>query len=371
MTIPTHPSHLSSKPAVTPKLLQPTRLKGLEVRNRAVMSPMCMYSAQDGLANDFHLAHYGSMALGGVGLILLEATAVSPEGRISPADLGLWADEHIAPLGHITDFAHKYGAQIGVQLAHAGRKASTYRPSDGHGALSLERGGWQVYGPSDLPYNESYPQPQAMTPDDIANLPGMFAAAARRAETAGFDVVEVHAAHGYLLHQFLSPLSNTRTDDYGGSFENRIRLPLEVIRAVRHAWPEHMPMLVRLSATDWVEGGWDIEQTCQLAKILRNEGVTLLDISSGGLDPRQQIPVEPLYQVPLAHQVKQAAPELDVMAVGLIETPMQAEQILQEGMADWVALGRALLRDPHWPQRAAREFGIEPALPDPYARAGW
>lgn len=373
MTIPTHPHHRSDDSIVTPKLLQAARMKGLELRNRVVVSPMCMYSAKDGtgLANDFHLVHYGSLALGGAGLILTEATAVTPEGRISPYDLGLWSDEQIGPLGHITDFAHAHGAKIGVQLAHAGRKASTHRPSDGKGAISAERGGWSVVGPSAQPYSEYYPVPREMTAEEIAALPATFAAAARRAEIAGFDTVEIHAAHGYLLHQFLSPLSNARTDEYGGPFENRTRLLLEVVRAVREAWPEHLPLLVRLSATDWVEGGWDAAQTVDLAKILRYEGVDVLDVSSGGLDPRQQIAVEPLYQVPFAGQIKRAAPELEVMTVGLIDTPMQAEQVLQEGLADWVALGRALLRDPHWPQRAAREFGLVPELPQSYARAGW
>lgn len=371
MTIPTHPQHRSEDPVVTPKLLQSARMKALELANRIAVSPMCMYQAQNGLANDFHLVHYGSFALGGAGLILLEATAVSPEGRISAYDLGLWSDDQTLPLGHITDFAHRHGAKIGVQLAHAGRKASTHRPGDGQGALSEERGGWEVIAPSAAAYSEHYPRPREMTAEEIAATPAVFAAAARRAEVAGFDAVEIHAAHGYLLHQFLSPLSNARTDAYGGSFENRTRLLLEVVRAVREVWPEHLPLLVRISATDWVEGGWDTEQSAELAKILRFEGVDVLDVSSGGLDPRQNIAVEPLYQVPFAQALKQAAPELDVMTVGLIDTPMQAEQVLQEGMADWVALGRALLRDPHWPQRAAREFGIAPALPQPYARAGW
>ncbi|MFC6617565.1 NADH:flavin oxidoreductase/NADH oxidase [Deinococcus radiophilus] len=371
MTIPTHPTHRSDDPIVTPQLLQGARMKGLELRNRIAVSPMCMYSAKDGLANDFHMVHYGQFALGGAGLILMEATAVSPEGRISAHDLGLWSDDQIGPLGHITDFAHAHGSKIGVQLAHAGRKASTHRPGDGHGAISLERGGWEVIAASEGAYSENYPRARAMTTEEVAAAPAVFAAAARRAEVAGFDTVEIHAAHGYLLHQFLSPLSNDRTDEYGGSFENRTRLLVDTVRAVREVWPEHLPLLVRISATDWVEGGWDLEQSVALAKVLRYEGADVLDVSSGGLDPRQQIPVEPLYQAPLAHRIKQEAPELGVMAVGLIETPMQAEQLLQEGMADWVALGRAMLRDPHWPQRAAREFGIAPELPQQYGRAGW
>lgn len=363
-TVPTQSTSL-------PLLLTPLKLRSLTLSNRIVVSPMCMYSSQNGLANDFHLVHLGQFALGGAGLIFSEATAVSPEGRISPEDLGLWDDEQIVPLGRITDFIHRAGGLIGVQLAHAGRKASTFAPWRGQGAVPVEAGGWQVIGPSDTPYNVSYPQPVAMTVDDIRRVTSDFAAAAQRALMAGFDVVEIHAAHGYLLHQFLSPLANARTDEYGGSFENRVRFLLEVVRAVRSTWPMHLPLFVRVSATDWAPGGWDAEQTVQLAGLLRFEGVDVLDVSSGGLTPMQQIKAGPLYQVPFAARVKQAVPDLLVMAVGMIDTPAQAEQVLEEGSADLIALARAFLRDPHWPQRAAREFGLKPTLPDVYARAGW
>ncbi|WP_102125038.1 NADH:flavin oxidoreductase/NADH oxidase [Deinococcus planocerae] len=357
--------------ATPPLLLTPLKLRSLTLPNRAVVSPMCMYSAQNGLANDFHLTHLGQFALGGAGLIFTEATAVSPEGRISPEDLGLWTDEQIVPLGHITDFVHRFGGLIGVQLAHAGRKASTSAPWRGRGAVPAEAGGWPVIGPGEEAYNDAYPHPTAMTPDDIRRVTADFAAAARRAQMAGFDAVEIHAAHGYLLHQFLSPLANARADEYGGSFENRTRFLLEVVRAVRAAWPMHLPLFVRLSATDWAPGGWDADQTVTLARTLCFEGVDVLDVSSGGLTPAQQITPGPLYQAPFAARVRREVPDLLTMAVGLIDTPAQAEGVLQEGAADLVALGRPFLRDPHWPQRAAREFGLTPTLPDVYARAGW
>ncbi|MEF2277713.1 NADH:flavin oxidoreductase/NADH oxidase [Deinococcus sp. YIM 134068] len=357
--------------APTPRLFTPLKLRGLTLPNRAVVSPMCMYSSKHGLANDFHLVHLGQFALGGAGLIFTEATAVSPEGRISPEDLGLWTDEQIVPLGHITDLVHRYGGLIGVQLAHAGRKASTYAPWRGRGAVPVEAGGWQVVGPSDEPYNAAYPHPVALSAEDLRRVTADFAAATQRAQMAGFDVVEVHAAHGYLLHQFLSPLANLRTDEYGGSFENRTRLLLEVVRAVRGVWPMHLPLFVRVSATDWAPGGWDEEQTVALARLLRYEGVDVLDVSSGGLTPVQQITPGPLYQAPFAARVKAEVSDLHVMAVGMIDTPAQAEGLLQEGTADLVALARAFLRDPHWPQRAARELGMSPALPDVYGRAGW
>lgn len=357
--------------APLPLLFTPLKLHGVTLPNRAVVSPMCMYSSKAGLANDFHLVHLGQFALGGAGLILMEATAVSPEGRISPEDLGLWADEHIVPLGHITDFIHRVGGLIGVQLAHAGRKASTYAPSRGRGAVPPEAGGWTVIGPGEEAFQITYPRPTAMTVDDIRRVTADFVAAARRAQMAGFDAVEIHAAHGYLLHQFLSPLSNPRTDEYGGPFENRVRFLLEVVRAVRGVWPMHLPLFVRVSATDWAEGGWNLEETVQLATLLRLEGVDVLDVSSGGLTPAQQITAGPLYQVPFAAQVRAAVPDLHVMAVGLIETPGQAEQVLGDGAADLTALGRVFLRDPHWVQRAARELGLTPTVPEVYGRAGW
>ena len=370
MTVPSAPAPQPASPAA-PLLFTPLKLRSLELPNRVVVSPMCTYSATDGVANEFHLVHLGQYALGGAGLILAEATAVSPEGRISPEDLGLWDDRQIVPLGHITDFVHQHGGHIGVQLAHAGRKASTYAPWRGKGAVPAELGGWQVIGPDENSFHDLFPTPAMMGADELRGVVDAFSAAARRAQIAGFDAVEVHAAHGYLLHQFLSPLANTRTDDYGGSFENRTRLLLEVVRAVRHVWPAHLPLFVRLSATDWAEGGWDLEQTVQLSKLLKYEGVDVLDISSGGLTPTQQIEVGPGYQVPFAAAVSRAETEISVMAVGLIETGTQAEAILQAGDADLIALGRPFLRDPHWTQRAARELGLRPASIDQYARAGW
>lgn len=358
-------------PDSTPLLFQPLKLHELLLPNRVVVSPMCMYSAQGGLANEFHLVHLGQFALGGAGLIFTEATAVLPEGRISIDDLGLWDDAQMVQLGHITDFVHKYGSKIGVQLAHAGRKASTFAPWKGKGWLPAEQGGWVVSGPDSHAYNEEFGVPQILSLDELHNIVEAFAQAARRAQMAGFDAVEIHAAHGYLLHQFLSPLSNTRTDEYGGTFENRIRLLLEVVRAVYNVWPKHLPLFVRVSATDWAEGGWDLEQTTELAKRLDQEGVCVLDVSSGGLTPAQQIQVGPLYQVPFAQHIKAQVPGLHVMTVGMIDTPQQAEEILETGQADLIALARALLRDPHWPQRAAHELGLKAALPNAYARAGW
>ncbi|BBN95028.1 NADPH dehydrogenase [Deinococcus grandis] len=352
-----------------PLLFQPLKLRDVTLPNRVVVSPMCMYSAQGGLANDFHLVHLGQYALAGTGLIFTEATAVSPEGRISPEDLGLWEDRQITPLGRVTDFVHAQGGVIGVQLAHAGRKASTYAPWRGRGAVPPERGGWDVIGPDATAYNESFPQPHAMTGEDISGLVGAFRQAARRAEIAGFDVVEIHAAHGYLLHQFLSPLANSRTDDYGGTFENRTRLVLEVTRAVRDVWPHHKPLFVRLSATDWAPGGWDESQTVVLAGLLAREGVDVLDLSSGGLTPEQQITPAPGYQTPFAAQVKAAVPDLTVMTVGMIDTPERAEGILRNGDADLIALARPMLGDPHWVQAAARDLGAAHPLPAPYARS--
>ena len=351
-----------------PKLFAPLKLRDLTLKNRVVVSPMCMYSSKNGFANDFHLAHLGSFALGGAGLILTEASAVSPEGRITPDDLGLWNDDHIPALGKIVDLAHAQHALIGTQLAHAGRKASTHAPWRGHGAVSPEQGGWQVVGPDAHAYSGSYSTPKAMTGDDIQKVIADFVAATRRAVMAGFDVVEVHAAHGYLLHQFLSPLSNSRTDEYGGSFENRVRLTLEVSRAVRDAFPSHLPVLVRVSASDWAAGGWTPDETVELARLLMEIGIDVLDVSSGGLTADQKIEVGPGYQLPFAERVKRET-GMVTMAVGMITNPQQAETLLERGQADLVALARELLRDPHWPQRAASELGTKMDVPDQYARA--
>ena len=349
-------------------LLSPLRLQSLTLKNRVVVSPMCMYSAQDGLANDFHLVHLGRYALGGAGLILTEATAVTPEGRISPDDLGLWDDQQIGPLARVVDFVHQHGALIGVQLAHAGRKASTYAPWKGSGVVPPEAGGWEVLGPDEHAYSPRYSLPRPMSSDDITDLIAAFVASARRAMIAGFDAVEIHAAHGYLLHQFLSPLSNSRLDRYGGSLENRARLLLDVTRAVRKVWPAHLPLLVRLSATDWAPGGWDIEQTVEVARMLSDEGVNVVDVSSGGLTPEQQIVPAPGYQVPFAERLKQDT-DLNVMAVGLITDAEQAEQILQGKQADLVALAREFLRDPHFVQDAALHFGEPVTASAQYQRA--
>lgn len=351
-----------------PLLFTPIKLQGLTLPNRVVVSPMCMYSAHNGLANDFHLVHLGQYALAGTGLIIAEATAVSPEGRISPEDLGLWDDAQIAPLGRITDFIHSMGGRIGLQLAHAGRKASTFAPWRAKGAVPPEQGGWAVIGPDSTPFSDVYPVPTAMTTAEIARVVQAFAVAARRAEIAGFDALEIHAAHGYLLHQFMSPLSNSRTDEYGGPFAHRVRFMLEVVRAVRDLWPHHKPLFVRLSATDWAEGGWDAEQTVELAGLLDREGVDVLDISSGGLTPAQILTPGPAYQTPFAAQVKRAVPEMRVMTVGLIDSPERAEGILQNSEADLIALARPLLGDPHWVQYAAVKLGVKAGVVPQYQR---
>ncbi|WP_052351545.1 NADH:flavin oxidoreductase/NADH oxidase, partial [Deinococcus pimensis] len=321
-------------------LFSPLALRDVTLPNRVVVSPMCMYSSREGYANDFHLVHLGQFALGGAGLIVTEATAVSPEGRISPEDLGIWRDEHVTKLADINDFVHKHGGRVAVQLAHAGRKASTFAPFRGRGGVPDELGGWEVVGPSALGFTDTYRRPRAMTVDDIAKVIADFASATRRSILAGFDAVEIHAAHGYLLHQFLSPLANDRTDEYGGSFENRARLLLEVTRAVRSAWPSHLPLLVRLSATDWAPGGWNEDDTVAVSRLLAAEGVDVVDVSSGGLTPEQRITVSPGYQVPFAARVKAEA-GVRTMAVGLIRDAAQAEEVVAGGSADLVAIARA------------------------------
>jgi len=351
-----------------PHLFEPLTLRGLTLRNRIVVSPMCQYSAHEGFVNDWHLVHLASRAVGGAGLVFTEATAVSPEGRISPEDLGIWDEVHAAPFERVARFVKGEGAAFGIQLAHAGRKASTKRPWDGHGAVAPEEGGWPVIAPSAAPFADNYPSPREMTLDDIRRVVDAFAQAAYRARRVGFDVAEVHAAHGYLLHEFLSPLSNTRTDEYGGSFENRIRLCLEVTQAVRTVWPEDLPLFVRISATDWTDGGWDVEQSVELARRLSSLGVDLIDCSTGGNVWTATIPVEPNFQVPYAQRIKRDA-GIATGAVGLITTPAQADAIIREGHADVVLLARELLRDPYWPLRAARELGQQVEWPSQYLRA--
>jgi len=335
-------------------LFEPLSLRGTHLPNRAWVAPMCQYSADDGLVGDWHLAHLGAFATGGFGLVMAEATAVVAEGRITSRDAGLYREDHVAAWRRVTDFAHERGAVVGVQLAHAGRKASTWWPwAEQQGYEPPSESGWATVGPSAVPF-PGLPTPAEMTAGQIAALPGLFAAAARRALAAGFDVVEVHAAHGYLLHEFLSPLSNTRTDEYGGSLENRMRLPLEVTRAVREAWPAERALLVRISATDWVDGGVTVAESAELAKELAVAGADLVDVSTGG-NVLVDIPVGPGYQVPAARAVREGA-GVPVSAVGLVTEPLQAEQILVDGAADAVMLGRAALREPRWALRAAHEL---------------
>jgi 2,4-dienoyl-CoA reductase-like NADH-dependent reductase (Old Yellow Enzyme family) len=351
-----------------PHLFDPLKIRDVIFSNRVFVSPMCEYSSTDGYANDWHFVHLGSRAVGGAGLVLTEASAVLPEGRISPQDLGIWKDDHIESLGRIVRFVHAQGSVAGMQLAHAGRKASTSRPWEGNRKLREEEGGWtNVVAPSAVPFSDSYPMPHALSVDGIQEIVDAFAAGARRAWEAGFRVIEIHAAHGYLIHEFLSPLSNQRSDAYGGSFENRTRILREAISAVRKVWPERAPLFVRISATDWVEGGWDIQQTVEVARQLKNLGADFIDCSSGG-NALTKIPVGPGYQTPFAEQIRR---EGGIMAgaVGMITSPSQAEQIVSAGQADAVLLARELLRDPYWPLRAARELGQPISWPVQYLRA--
>jgi 2,4-dienoyl-CoA reductase-like NADH-dependent reductase (Old Yellow Enzyme family) len=338
-------------------LFDPLTIRDITFANRVFVSPMCQYSSTDGYASDWHFVHLGSRAVGGAGLVLTEATAVLPEGRISPDDLGVWMDEHIERLARIARFIHEQGSAAGMQLAHAGRKASTYRPWAGHGRVPESEGGWDnVVAPSALAFADDYPMPQALSLDGIKNIISAFADAARRACEAGFRVIEIHAAHGYLIHEFLSPFSNQRTDVYGGSFENRTRILRQIVAAVRGAWPERVPLFVRISATDWIDGGWDIQQSVELARQLRDLGADLIDCSSGGNVARAMIPAGPGYQAPFAEQIRR---ETNILtgAVGMITSPIQAEHIIGTGQADAVIIARELLRDPYWPLRAARELG--------------
>ena len=350
-----------------PQLFEPLTLRGVTLKNRIVVSPMCQYSAVDGFANDWHLVHLGSRAVGGAALIIQEATAVSPEGRISPEDLGIWTDEQVPMLRRINAFIAAQGCVAGVQLAHAGRKASTYRPWTGAGEVPPGAGGWPVVGPGNAPFADNFPQPTALDAAGIQKVVADFRAATGRALVAGFQVIELHAAHGYLLHQFLSPLSNQRTDEYGGCFDNRVRLLLEVVAAVRAAWPAELPLLVRLSATDWTEGGWSADESVQLAALLKTRGVDLIDCSTGGNVPQAPIPVGPGYQVPFAARIRQEA-GIMTGAVGLITTPAEAEAILANGQADLVLLARAFLREPYFPLIAAQQLGIDVPWPAQYKR---
>jgi 2,4-dienoyl-CoA reductase-like NADH-dependent reductase (Old Yellow Enzyme family) len=349
-------------------LFSPFSVRDVTLRNRIAVSPMCEYSSVDGFANDWHVVHLGSRAVGGAALVLTEAIAVTAEGRISPADLGIWKDEHIDQLARIARFCNAQGAAWGTQLAHAGRKGSTKPPWEGTGAATHDAFG--VVGPSGEPFDATYPVPEPLDDAGITRILQAFVAAAQRTLDAGGTVIEVHGAHGYLIHQFLSPLINKRTDRYGGSFENRTRFALETVRSVRTVWPERLPLFVRLSSTDWAAGGWDIEQTVELARLLRDEGVDLIDASSGGAVPVPPgaMPVGPLYQTPFAERIRREA-GIATAAVGMITEPADADAIIAEGRADLVCLARELLRDPYWPIYAARALGAETAWPKQYGRA--
>lgn len=352
---------------MTSRLFEPLTLRGTTFPHRAWVSPMCQYSSVDGLASDWHLVHLGSFATGRAGLVLTEATAVAPEGRISPEDLGLWSDAHAEALAPVVDFVRGQGVPFGVQLAHAGRKASTYAPWRGQDSVPVDVGGWQTLAPSAEAFG-GYAVPRAMTETDLVRTRDAFVSAARRAHGLGVDTVELHYAHGYLMHEFLSPLSNLRSDRYGGSLENRMRYPLEVIDAVRAVWPDDKPLLMRISASDWVEGGWDVESSVTFAREAAARGVDLVDVSSAGNDPRQRVVLGPGYQVPFAARVRSEA-GVPTGAVGLITEPAQAEQVLAEGSADVVLLARAFLRDPHWALRAAHDLGADVTWPPQYLRA--
>lgn len=350
------------------RLFSPLKLRGVEFRNRVFVSPMCQYSSDDGVPTEWHFVHLGSRAVGGAGLVMVEATAVSPEGRISPADSGIWSDAHVEAFERITRFIAEQGAVPGIQLGHAGRKASTDVPWRGGRAVSDESGGWEPVAPSALSFSDRTRKPRTLSVEDIERIVDDFAAAAKRALAAGFRVVELHGAHGYLMHQFLSPLVNQRTDEYGGSLDNRMRFPLSVARAVREVWPDELPLFVRISGSDWVDGGWDLEQSVELARRLKELGVDLVDCSGGGAVPDARIPVGPGYQVPFAQAVRERA-GIATGAVGMITEPAQAEQIVATGQADAVLLARELLRNPYWPLSAAHALGADVQWPPQYQRA--
>jgi len=350
------------------RLFSPFRLRELAFKNRIFVSPMCQYSAVDGMPTDWHLVHLGSRAAGGAGLVMTEATAVSPEGRISPFDTGIWAPEQAAGFRNIARFIRRHGAVAGIQIAHAGRKASTDAPWHGGKPLAPGNGGWQPIAPSPVPFAEGYAVPREMTEAEMERVRKAFSASARRGREAGFEVIEIHMAHGYLLHEFLSPLANRRTDAFGGSLENRLRFPVSVARAVREEWPDSLPVFVRVSATDWVDGGWDLPQTISLARELKKIGIDMIDCSSGGTVPDATIPAGPGFQTPFAAAVRREA-GIATGAVGLITEPEQAEQIVSNGLADAVMIGREFLRNPYWPLRAARSLGVEIPWPSQYERA--
>jgi 2,4-dienoyl-CoA reductase-like NADH-dependent reductase (Old Yellow Enzyme family) len=349
-------------------LFTPLTLRTVTFRNRVFVSPMCQYSSNDGLPSDWHLVHLGSRAVGGAGLVMAEATAVSPTGRISPDDSGIWSDEHVEMFKPIARFIREQGAVPGIQLAHAGRKASTDAPWRGGGPLSPEERGWQPLAPSPVPFDSGYPVPHELSEQEMSEIEEQFIVATRRAQAAGFQVVEIHMAHGYLLHEFLSPLSNHRADDFGGSLENRFRFPLRIAKAVREAWPGVLPLFVRISSRDWVEGGWDLGQSVLLARRLKIIGVDLIDCSAGFVIPDEPIPSGPGFQVPFAAAIRKEL-AIPTGAVGCITDPAQAEQIIATGQADAVFLARQMLRDPYWPLHAARSLGVDIPWPNQYMRA--
>jgi 2,4-dienoyl-CoA reductase-like NADH-dependent reductase (Old Yellow Enzyme family) len=351
-----------------PHLFDAATFRGVRLANRIIVSPMCQYSSEEGFANDWHLVHLGSRAVGGAGLVLTEATAVTAEGRISPQDLGVYRDEHVEPLARIVRFIHERGTPAGMQLAHAGRKGSTGRPWEHTSAVAPAAGGWTPIAPTGRPFREDYPAPRVMTAGDIAETVAAFGRAAGRALAAGFDVIELHAAHGYLIHQFLSPLVNDRTDAYGGSLDNRVRFCLEVVDAIRRVWPDRLPLFVRISATDWTAGGWTEDDSVALARRLRDHGVDLVDCSSGGAVPNVHIPIGPAYQTPFAERVRRDA-GVATGAVGLITEAVQADEIIRRGRADCVLMARELLRDPYFPLHAAHVLGHPVAWPPQYERA--
>ena len=355
--------------APTKGLFDELKIRDVRLSNRIAVSPMCQYSCEDGFATDWHLVHLGGRAIGGAALVIAEATAVLPEARISPQDLGIWSEAHIEPLARIAKFVHAQGSVAGIQLAHAGRKASTARPWEGGGKVTPQEGGWSdVVAPSAVAFAPNYPMPAAATVERISAIADAFGKAAQRALEAGFRVLEIHSAHGYFLHEFLSPLSNHRSDLYGGSFENRTRIVREVVAKVRRFWPERLPLFIRISATDWVEGGWDIEQAVELARSLRPLGVDLVDCSSGGNVADAKIPIGPGYQVQFAERIRRDAGVL-TGAVGMITEAHQADEIIRKGQADIVLLAREMLRDPYWPLHAAAELGKPISWPAQYLRA--
>ncbi len=352
----------------TPALFTPFRLRGVEFPNRIGVSPMCQYSAENGFVNDWHVAHIGSRAAAQPGLIIVEATAIVPEGRITPGCTGLWSDDHIEGMARLAKIIRSHGSVPGIQIGHAGRKASARLPWLGGAPLSVEEGAWQTVAPSAIPFDTGWPTPRELTIDEVRAIPATFAAAARRALAAGFEMLEIHGAHGYLMNEFLSPLMNHRTDEYGGSFENRTRLLSEVITAIRRVWPEHLPLFLRISASDWAEGGWTLEDSVALAKLAGPLGVDLIDCSSGGGVPNAKIALGPGYQVPFAEAIRSEG-RIATAAVGLITDAAQANTIVESGQADMVLLAREFLRNPYWPIQAARALGAKPHIPNQYLRA--